>query len=133
MVKMSASFVKGTATSIKHNNRDFKEKDWETKYHNHINREREKDNKYLQSTPIREKYDELFGEEVERYNATQKRKDRKIDDYFDKVKNDKTLNTQYEFIVQVGTKDDFDLYSNYKIANEILEEYTENFEDRNPT
>src|SRR5699024_11250173 len=58
--------------------------------------------------------------------------DRKIDDYFDKVKNDKTLNTQYEFIVQVGTKDDFDLYSNYKIANEILEEYTENFEDRNP-
>lgn len=72
MVKMSASFVKGTATSIKHNNRDFKEKDWETKYHNHINREREKDNKYLQSTPIREKYDELFGEEVERYNATQK-------------------------------------------------------------
>ena len=132
MVKMSASFVKGTATSIKHNNRDFKEKDWETKYHNHINREREKDNKYLQSTPIREKYDELFGEEVERYNATQKRKDRKIDDYFDKVKNDKTLNTQYEFIVQVGTKDDFDLYSNYKIANEILEEYTENFEDRNP-
>ena len=46
MVKMSASFVKGTATSIKHNNRDFKEKDWETKYHNHINREREKDNKY---------------------------------------------------------------------------------------
>lgn len=132
MIKMSASFVKGTATSIKHNNRDFKEKDWETKYHNHINREREKDNKYLQSTPIREKYDELFGEEVERYNATQKRKDRKIDDYFDKVKNDKTLNTQYEFIVQVGTKDDFDLYSNYKIANEILEEYTENFEDRNP-
>src|SRR5699024_763632 len=77
-------------------------------------------------------YDELFGEEVERYNATQKRKDRKIDDYFDKVKNDKTLNTQYEFIVQVETKDDFDLYSNYKIANEILEEYTENFEDRNP-
>jgi len=132
MVKMSASFVKGTTTSIKHNNRDFKEKDWETKYHNHINREREKDNKYLQSTPIREKYDELFGEEVERYNATQKRKDRKIDDYFDKVKNDKTLNTQYEFIVQAGTKDDFDLYSNYKIANEILEEYTKNFEDRNP-
>jgi hypothetical protein len=62
----------------------------------------------------------FFGEEVERYNATQKRKDRKIDDYFDKVKNDKTLNTQYEFIVQVGTKDDFDLYSNYKIANEIF-------------
>src|SRR5699024_547540 len=85
-------------TIIKHNKRDFKKKDWETKYHNHINREREKDNKYLQSTPIREKYDELFGEEVERYNATQKRKDRKIDDYFDKVKNDKTLNTQYEFI-----------------------------------
>jgi hypothetical protein len=83
MVKMSASFVKGTTTSIKHNNRDFKEKDWETKYHNHINREREKHNKYLRSTPIREKYDELFGEEVERYNATQKRKDRKIDDYFD--------------------------------------------------
>lgn len=27
MVKMSASFVKGTATSIKHNNRDIEEKD----------------------------------------------------------------------------------------------------------
>src|SRR5699024_5263304 len=113
MVKMSASFVKGTATSIKHNNRDDKEKDWETKYHKHNNRKRGKDKKYLQTAPIRRKYDELVGEEVEPNNATQKRKDRKIDDYFHKGKNDKTLNTQYEFIVQVGTKDDFDLYSNY--------------------
>src|SRR5699024_9146455 len=126
------SYVKGMVTTIKHNNRAFKERDWETKDHKHINREREQDNKYWQSTPIRQNYDELFGEEGEQCNDTQQRKERISDDYFDQVKNHKKLNTQYEFMVQVGTKDDFNLYSNYKIANEILEEYTENFEDRNP-
>lgn len=132
MSKMSASFAKGTTTSIKHNNRDFEEKDWENKYHLHINRERENENIYLEQTPIREKYQELFGTEVEKYNSTQKRKDRKIEDYYDKVKNDKTLNTQYEFIVQVGTKDDFLDKENKEKANEILQDYFKEFEERNP-
>lgn len=132
MAKMSASFAKGTNTSIKHNNRDFDEKDWKNKYHSHIDQSRESENIYLKQTPIREKYKELFGAEVEKYNSTQKRKDRKIDDYYDKVKNDKTLNLQYEFIVQIGTKDDFINGENKELANEILLEFYKDFEERNP-
>lgn len=133
MAKMPISFKKAAGkTSIKHNNRDFNEKDWENDFHKHIDRERENENIYLEQTPIREKYQELFGMEVEKYNSTQKRKDRKIDDYYDKVKNDKTLNTQYEFIVQVGTKDDFLDKENKEKANDILQDYFKEFEERNP-
>ena len=139
--EMSISFKKSsTKTSIKHNNRDFKEEDWNTKYHDHIDREKSKDNVYLIQKDIHEMYDQLFGEAVEEYNAKQKRNDRKIDNYFSHVNQSKTLNLQQEFIIQIGDIDDFkseeglntDSQSKKKITNEILKEYVRDFEQRNP-
>lgn len=53
-------------------------------------------------------YEETFAEAVAKYNATQKRKDRRIDNYFDKVADDKKSNLGYEAIFQIGDKDFWD-------------------------
>ncbi len=157
----SISFKKeSNKTSIKHNNRDFNYEDWNKKYHKHINPELTKNNQYLIQKDIHDVYDELFGEAVAEYNAKQKRKDRKIDNYFNHVKNSKTLNLQQEFLIQIGdinnyVSDEFKnnlprdnkgnidykklsscetdtVKENKRIANEILKEYVKGFEERNP-
>ena len=145
-IEHSISFKKSaTKTSIKHNNRDFEEADWNTKFHRHIDRERSDQNQYLIQKDIHEMYDELFGEAVEEYNTKQKRDDRKIDDYFSHVNQSKTLELQREFIIQVGDisdfeedekNDDLDIFfmdkSNKEKANSILKYYVDTFEIRNP-
>lgn len=147
-MQASVSFSKETkATSIKHNNRDFDERDWNKKYHTHIDRERTKDNVIFAQENIREKYEEIFGKSVVEYNAKQKRCDRKIDDYYTRVLKDKKLEPQREFVIQIGDIDmyrteddegfstDFDeeqVADNWKKANKILKEYVEEFKERNP-
>lgn len=131
---LSISVKKATKmTSIKHNNRDFEKEDWESPYHEHINPEMTSENITLVQTDIHEKYEELFGEAVHEYNDKQKRKDRKIKDFYSKVKKDGNLELQREFIIQVGNKDDFTNNSkNWQLANEVLTEYVQNFEHVNP-
>ena len=147
-MKHSISFKKETKkTSISHNNRTLDDEQQKSKYHKHINFEKSNENVYLVQTPIKEKYDELFGEAVEKFNAKQKRADRKIDDYYAKVRKDKKLEPQREFIIQVGDIDDYRLTKddgsptgltkeqierNKQIANDILKSYFKDFQERNP-
>lgn len=147
-MKHSISFKKeAKKTSISHNNRTLDNEQQKSKYHKHINFEKSNENVYLVQTPIKEKYDELFGEAVEKFNAKQKRADRKIDDYYAKVRKDKKLEPQREFIIQVGDIDDYRLTKddgsptgltkeqierNKQIANDILKSYFKDFQERNP-
>ncbi|CAI3523968.1 plasmid recombination protein [Enterococcus cecorum] len=147
-MQYSISFKKSTKkTSISHNNRMLDEEQQKNKYHKHINFDKSNENIYLEQTPIREKYEELFGEAVEKFNAKQKRADRKIDDYYAKVLKDKKLEPQREFIIQVGSIDDYRLIKddgsptgltleqierNKQIANDILKSYYKEFQERNP-
>lgn len=147
-MKHSISFKKSTKkTSISHNNRTLDEEQQKSKYHKHINFDKSNENVYLEQTPIKEKYDELFGEAVEKFNAKQKRADRKIDDYYAKVRKDKKLEPQREFIIQVGSIDDYrmtkddgsptgltleQIERNKQIANDILKSYYKEFQERNP-
>ncbi|MET1949440.1 plasmid recombination protein, partial [Enterococcus faecium] len=142
------SFKKGTKnTSISHNNRELTDSQKINDWHKHIDFTKSDENIYLEQTNIREKYEELFGEAVEKYNAKQKRADRKIEDYLAKVRKDKKLEPQREFIVQVGTLDDFrttrddgsstgiseqQAEQNRVIANKILVQYYKEFQERNP-
>ncbi|TKL03634.1 recombinase, partial [Enterococcus sp. ARL09-542] len=144
----SISFKKGTKnTSISHNNRELTDSQKINDWHKHIDFTKSDENIYLEQTNIREKYEELFGEAVEKYNAKQKRADRKIEDYLAKVRKDKKLEPQREFIVQVGTLDDFrttrddgsstgiseqQAEQNRVIANKILVQYYKEFQERNP-
>ena len=83
---------------------------------------------------IKEVYHELFDEAIERYNAKQTRKDRCIDDYYEKIRSGKQEKLFHESIMQVGNKDDCASDSeNGVLAAKILDEYMKDFQQRNPT
>ncbi len=125
------SFVKGKG-SIAHNNRDF--------VASNVDRERTEWNVTYVSQPIREAYDECFGEAVREYNEKQTRKDRKKDDYMSDIKNSGNGEKLfYENVVQIGKMSDTgvldengNLSEEAKAAMEVLDEYARTFQERNP-
>lgn len=123
-VKMEKSM-----TNLRHNNRDLTEEEYEQPAHEHIIRERTKDNIVIKHSTIQEAYEEVFGEAVEAYNARQKRKDRKIDDYYLHVYHSKTLDLQREMIIGLGNKQDWDKlgYEKKKEAGQLIKEVIEDF------
>lgn len=99
----------------------------------HIDSSKSHENKYLVQRDLKELYQDEFGAALEKYNAKQKRNDRKIDNYFEHIKASKKTALQQEMIIQVGDKDDFASEPIYKkYANDILEEWVQGFEERNP-
>lgn len=78
--------------------------------------------------PLRQAYDIIFGEAQDEYNSKQKRADRKIESYYDKIKNSKQKHLAYEMIVQVGSADE---PIDEEIAKEILIEYLKDWQERN--
>ena len=125
------SFVVGKG-SLSHNNRSFIAE-------NVVEERIELDEFYIQQ-PLKEAYDQIFGQAVADYNATQKRKDRKIDDYITKIKNSKNNEKVfYENVVQIGKMTDFGVVDgegkiteNAMLAKEVLDEYARTFQERNP-
>lgn len=139
--KMTVSFSKGkaTETSIRHNNRslDLDHFDFDKAGHRHILREFTPLNEVLVHRDIKAVYQEQFGAAVEAYNAKQKRKDRRINDYYRKVKSSKNQQTQREFVVQVGSQKDYLAQDratspNWQAAKDILEKFEHDFAQDNP-
>ena len=111
--------------SVNHNTRAFSAKN--------VDKERSRDNVEFCHSDIKEVYHNLFDEALERYNAKQKRSDRKIDDYYEKIRRGKQEKLFYEVIFQIGNKDDMNVQSNEgQLAKEILCEFMEQFQKRNP-
>ena len=121
--------------SLSHNNREFTAKN--------IDPFRTPDNIIFVQQDLGEAYHQLFGEAVERYNARQKRNDRRIPDYFQHLFNREPsksviegANKQksfYEHLVYIGTRDDTGVGTpDAEIAKECLREYMEGFQERNP-
>ena len=137
---MRISFCGGDNAKIRHNNREFVSAN--------VDRNRIKDNIIIVNQTVPEAYEKLFGEPQRKYNAKQKRKDRKIDNYYNHLfgnvpeKNQDEIQTNasnqhsfYEHIVQIGDKDSAGILTNPKnarIATECLLEYIEGFQERNP-
>ena len=131
MGAMSVSLKLDTGkTNIAHNNRTMSDK--EKELNPHIDESRSSENKYLVEKDIKEVYKEEFGEALEKYNAKQKRNDRKIKDYYKNICASKKTKPQQEMIIQVGNKDDFSSREDYEKANQILEEWFNGFAERNP-
>ncbi len=82
---------------------------------------------------IKKIYHELFDDALERYNAKQKRSDRKIDNYYEKIRQSKQEKLFHEVILQIGNKDDTNVKSEEgQLAKNILIEFMEDFQKRNP-
>lgn len=97
---------------IRHNNRLFRP--------SNVDHSRTPDNITLAREDIQDAYHRLFDESVNNYNENQKRNDRKIKNYFDKIYRSKKEKPFYEFIAQVGNQGD---QPDQKKCVEILEDF----------
>ncbi|MEZ7575487.1 plasmid recombination protein [Streptococcus sp. 27098_8_186] len=119
-------------TNIRHNNRELTEKEFKSDAHKHIKREKSKYNIQIFKRDIKDVYHDLFDDALNAYNAKQKRKDRKIDDYYKHVQKSKNLDLQREFIVAVGNKADWEKLSfeEKQEVGEALARYVSDFNER---
>ena len=120
---ISAMCGKGSLT---HNRRDF--------IAENVDSSRTPFNVEYRNEDIRAVYHELFDDALARYNEKQTRKDRAIDDYYEKIRTGKQEKLFEELIIQIGNKDDMNATSeNGQLAKQMLDEYMQSFQQRNPT
>lgn len=119
---ISAMVGKG---SVNHNSRKFKAENVDgSRTHRNID--------YCNEN-IKKVYHELFDEALERYNYKQTRADRRIENYYEKIRNSKQEKPFHELILQIGDKENMSAESeNGEIARQILDEYYRGFQERNP-
>ena len=119
---ISAMVGKG---SVNHNSRKFKAENVDGN-RTHLNID------YC-NEPIRKVYHELFDDARKRYNDRQTRADRKIENYYEKIRSSKQEKPFHELILQIGDKENMSAESeNGTLARQILDEYYRGFQERNP-
>ena len=119
---ISAMVGKG---SVNHNSRKFKAENVDGS-RTHLNIDYCNEN-------IKKVYHELFDEALKRYNNKQTRADRKIENYYEKIRNSKQEKPFHELILQIGDKENMSAESEYgQLAREVLDEYYRGFQERNP-
>ena len=119
---ISAMVGKG---SVNHNSRKFKAENVDGS-RTHLNID------YC-NEPIKKIYHDLFDEALKRYNDKQTRADRKIANYYEKIRNSKQEKPFHELILQIGDKENMNAESeNGQLARQILDEYYREFQERNP-
>ena len=75
----------------------------------------------------------MFDEALAEFNAKQKRKDRFIENYYEKIRDGKQEKTFYEVIFQVGNREDMSAEGeNAELAKTILDKFYRSFLERNP-
>lgn len=111
--------------SVNHNSRKFHAKNTDPE-RSHLNVTYCHEN-------IKAVYHELFDEALGRYNTKQTRADRKIENYYEKIRSGKQEKPFHEIILQVGNKDDMSADSDEgRLAAAVLDEYMKAFQERNP-
>ena len=123
-MERTISFMNGKG-SIGHNTRSF--------IADNVDASRTKNNIPLIHEDIKQVYHKLFDKALDEYNAKQKRKDRQIKSYYEKISRSKQEKLFYEVIVRIGNKDDTGVGSSAaEIATWVLKDYVKMFQVRNP-
>ena len=111
--------------SVSHNSRKFNAKNTDPE-RSHLNIT------YCQEN-IKAVFREMFDEALKRYNDKQTRADRRIENYYEKIRSSKQEKPFHEIILQVGNKDDMCADSeDGQLAATVLDEYMRGFQERNP-
>lgn len=119
---ISAMVGKG---SVNHNSRKFKAENVDAE-RSHLNVDYCNEN-------IKKVYHELFDEALARYNTKQTRADRKIANYYEKIRSSKQEKPFHELILQIGDKENMGAESeNGQLAKQVLDAYYRGFQARNP-
>ena len=124
-MKRTISFMTGKG-SVNHNSRKFHAKNTDP--------ERSCLNVEYCNENVKDVYHELFDEALTRYNEKQTRSDRRIDDYYEKIRFGKQEKPFHEIILQIGDKDNMGAKTeNGRLAAKVLDKYMRDFQRRNPT
>ena len=124
-MKRTISFMTGKG-SANHNSRKFHAKNTDP--------ERSCLNVEYCNENVKDVYHELFDEALARYNEKQTRSDRRIDDYYEKIRSGKQEKPFHEIILQIGDKDNMGAKTeNGQLAAKVLDKYMQDFQQRNPT
>jgi uncharacterized coiled-coil protein SlyX len=124
-LKRTISFMTGKG-SVNHNSRKFHAKNTDP--------ERSCLNVEYCNENVKDVYHELFDEALARYNEKQTRSDRRIDDYYEKIRSGKQEKPFHEIILQIGDKDNMGAKTeNGQLAAKVLDKYMWDFQRRNPT
>ena len=124
-MKRTISFMTGKG-SVNHNSRKFHAKNTDP--------ERSCLNVEYCNENVKDVYHELFDEALARYNEKQTRSDRRIDDYYEKIRSGKQEKPFHEIILQIGDKDNMGAKTeNGQLAAKVLDKYMWDFQRRNPT
>ena len=124
-MKRTISAMRGKG-SLSHNSRQF--------IAENIDSSRTPLNVEYRNEDIRAVYHELFDDALAHYNEKQTRRDRVIDDYYEKIRTGKQEKPFEELIIQIGNKDDMNATSESgQLARQMLDEYMQSFQQRNPT
>ena len=124
-MKRTISFMTGKG-SVNHNSRKFHAKNTDP--------ERSCLNVEYCNENVKDVYHELFDEALTRYNEKQTRSDRRIDDYYEKIRSGKQEKPFHEIILQIGDKDNMGAKTeNGRLAAKVLDKYMRDFQRRNLT
>ena len=124
-MKRTISFMTGKG-SVNHNSRKFHAKNTDPE-RSYLNVEYCNEN-------VKNVYHELFDEALARYNEKQTRSDRRIEDYYEKIRSGKQEKPFHEIILQIGDKDNMGAKTeNGQLAAKVLDKYMRDFQRRNPT
>lgn len=124
-MKRTISFMTGKG-SVNHNSRKFHAKNTDS--------ERSCLNVEYCNENVKDVYHELFDEALAWYNEKQTRSDRRIDDYYEKIRSGKQEKPFHEIILQIGDKDNMGAKTeNRQLAAKVLDKYMRDFQRRNPT
>lgn len=78
-------------------------------------------------------YHQLFDEALKRYNEKQARADRRISNYYEKIRSGNQEKPFHEIILQIGNKEDMSATGEYaELALTVLDKYYQGFQERNP-
>ena len=123
-IRKTISFSVGKG-SLTHNRRDF--------IAQNVDSDRTQMNIEYCNENLDQVYHQMFDDALQRFNDKQKRADRKIESYYDKIRTGKQEKLFHEVIVQIGNREDTNSKSaDSEIAVRILDEYMKHFQERNP-
>ena len=111
--------------SVAHNNREF--------IAPNVDKNRSHENITIVKEDIKAVYHELFDKPLADYNAKQKRKDRRIKEYYEHIYRGKQEKPFYELIFQIGNTEDTHCGTPEAVAaTKALTDFVQGFVKRNP-
>lgn len=111
--------------SIGHNNREF--------IAPNVDKNRTHENIILVREDIQQIYHDLFDNALDEYNAKQKRKDRRIKNYYEHINRSKQEKPFYEVLFQIGNTEDTHCGTHEaELATKALTKFVKGFQNRNP-